>query len=129
MNSTRIIATLMSKQNLKDDKMTAGLYLTIMITACVVTLVASLLYHTFCDTLKRAKIDLYADREKRTENGGITMDANMILWDALLKHRGHNVSIVSYGDIDNPVNVCLECEDCGEVILDAELYTICAREV
>ena len=129
MNSTRIIATLMNKQNLKDDKMTAGLYLTIMITACVVTLVASLLYHTFCDTLKRAKIDLYADREKRTENGGITMDANMILWDTLLKHRGHNVSIVSYGDIDNPVNVCLECKDCGEVILDAELYTICAREV
>lgn len=55
------------------------------------------------------------------------MDANMILWDVLLKHRGHNVSIVSYGDTDNPVGVCLECEDCGEVILDAELYTLCAR--
>ncbi len=57
------------------------------------------------------------------------MDTNMILWNALLKHRGHNVSIVSYGDIDNPADVCLECEDCGEVILDAEIYTICAREV
>lgn len=57
------------------------------------------------------------------------MDTNMILWNALLKHRGHNVSIVSYGDIDNPADVCLECEDCGEVILDAEVYTICAREV
>lgn len=56
------------------------------------------------------------------------MDANMILWDALLKHRGHNVSIVSYGGIDDPIDVCLECEDCGEVILDAEMYTLCARE-
>lgn len=41
---------------------------------------------------------------------------------------GHNVSIVSYGDIDDPIDVCLECEDCGEVILDAEMYTLCARE-
>lgn len=29
------------------------------------------------------------------------------------KHRGHKVDIVSYGDWDNPANVCLECEDCG----------------
>lgn len=26
------------------------------------------------------------------------------------------------------VIVCLECEDCGEVVLDAEIYTLCARE-
>lgn len=44
------------------------------------------------------------------------------------KHRGHKVSIVSYGDWDNPEDVCLECEDCGEVVLDAEIYTLCARE-
>lgn len=50
------------------------------------------------------------------------------LWNLLLKHRGHNVGIVSYGDPDNPADVCLECEDCGEVILDAELYTLSARE-
>ena len=51
-----------------------------------------------------------------------------ILWNELLKHRGHNVNIVSYGDWDEPDDVCLECEDCNEVILDAEIYTICARE-
>lgn len=34
----------------------------------------------------------------------------------------------SYGNYDDPENISLECEDCGEVILDAELYTICARE-
>ena len=56
------------------------------------------------------------------------MDANMILWNEIKKHRGHNVNIVSYGDWDDPTDVCLECKDCGEVVLDAEIYTLCARE-
>lgn len=56
------------------------------------------------------------------------MDMNMILWNELKKHIGHDVEIVYYGDKDNPENISLECNDCGEVILDAELYTICARE-
>ena len=55
------------------------------------------------------------------------MDNNMILWDKLLEHQGHSVSIAAYGDPDDPEDVCLECEDCGEVILDAGLYTLCAR--
>lgn len=53
---------------------------------------------------------------------------NKILWDKLLEHRGHEISIVSYGDWNNPESVCLECEDCGEVILDAETYTLCERD-
>lgn len=53
---------------------------------------------------------------------------NELLWDILKSHRGHKVSIASYGDWDDPADICLECEDCGEVILDSELYTICARE-
>lgn len=44
-----------------------------------------------------------------------------LLWDELKKHRGHHIRIASYG-------ISLECEDCNEVILDAELYTICGRE-
>ena len=44
---------------------------------------------------------------------------NTLLWDELKKHRV---------DRDNPKNISLECEDCNEVILDAELYTICGRE-
>ena len=52
----------------------------------------------------------------------------MLLWNELKKHRGHTVNIVSYGDWNNPANICLECEDCGEVVLDAEIYTLCARE-
>lgn len=38
------------------------------------------------------------------------------------------LEIVSYGDLENPADICLECEDCGEVVLDAEIYTLCARE-
>lgn len=50
-----------------------------------------------------------------------------ILWNLLLKHRNHNVAIVTYGNPDAPADVCLECEDCGEVVLDAELHTLAAR--
>jgi hypothetical protein len=53
---------------------------------------------------------------------------NTLLWNRLKEHRGHHVSIVSYGDWDDPSNIALECEECGCVILDAELYTLCARE-
>lgn len=55
-------------------------------------------------------------------------DMNMTLWNKLKKHRGHKVNIVSYGDRNNPEDICLECEDCEEVVLDAEIYTLCARE-
>ena len=47
---------------------------------------------------------------------------NNYLKEKLLKHRGHNVVIASYGDSNNPQNVCLECEDCNEIILDTD-YT------
>jgi len=53
---------------------------------------------------------------------------NLLLWNLLKKHAGHEVEIVTYGDPNDPADVCLECEDCGEVILDAEVYTITARE-
>ena len=49
------------------------------------------------------------------------------LWDLLLAHRGHELVVASYGDPDNPQNVSLECETCGTVVLDAELYTLCVR--
>jgi len=53
---------------------------------------------------------------------------NNVLWERLLEHRGHNIRIVTYGDPNNPADVCLECEDCGEVVLDAAILTLCARE-
>lgn len=48
-----------------------------------------------------------------------------ILWNILKNHVGHNVEIVEYG---NAKDFCLECTDCNEVLLDAEIYTICERE-
>lgn len=68
-----------------------------------------------------------ADAHVRAAEGHTGRDENM-LWDLLLKHRGHQVAIAAYGDIGSPADVCLECEDCNEVILDAELYTLSARE-
>ena len=56
------------------------------------------------------------------------MDQNTILWEELKKHIGHDVEIVCYGDKENPQNISLECNDCSEVIIDAELYTLAARE-
>jgi len=50
-----------------------------------------------------------------------------LLWDALKKHWGHKVEIAIYGDRLLPADVCLECMDCNEVVLDAELYTLTAR--
>jgi hypothetical protein len=42
----------------------------------------------------------------------------------LMHHRGHNVVCVSYGDWDNPADVCIECEDCNEVLISAEDFDI-----
>lgn len=51
------------------------------------------------------------------------------LYEVLKNHRGHNVSIVTYGDWDKPNCICLECEDCNEVILDAETLTVSEKDV
>ena len=55
-------------------------------------------------------------------------DFNNLMWDILTKHHSHHVYVARYGNTDSPQNICLECEDCGEVVLDAGIYTICARE-
>lgn len=54
-------------------------------------------------------------------------DFDNLLWNKLKEHYGHNVCIAVYGDPNDPANVSLECEECGSVILDAEMYTICGR--
>ncbi len=53
---------------------------------------------------------------------------NELLWNILKEHFGHKVEIAIYGDLDNPASITLEDMDTGAVILDAEIYTICARE-
>lgn len=56
------------------------------------------------------------------------MDSNSLLWEILKQHAGHRVEIGVYGDWDDPANISLEDMDTNEVILDAGIYTICARE-
>lgn len=51
-----------------------------------------------------------------------------LLWNILKDHLGHKVEIACYGDPDNPASITLEDLDTNEVILDAGIYTICARE-
>lgn len=45
---------------------------------------------------------------------------NTYLFAKLMRHVGHTISCVSYGDMENPVDVCIECEDCCEVLVDPE---------
>ena len=51
-----------------------------------------------------------------------------LLWDILKEHAGHKVEIAIYGDVNNPSSITLEDMDTNEIILDAEIYTICTRE-
>jgi len=40
----------------------------------------------------------------------------------LIGHIGHKIVCVAYGDIDDPRDVCIECETCGCVLVSAENY-------
>ena len=53
---------------------------------------------------------------------------NFMLWDILKNHLGHKVEIAVYGDPEDPASVTLEDLDTNEVILDAGIYTLAARE-
>ena len=68
---------------------------------------------------------LYDGCPEEEEEGQIDQD---YLWNLLRKHFGHTIEIAIYGDPDDPASVTLEDMDTCEVILDAALYTLCARE-
>lgn len=38
----------------------------------------------------------------------------------LLPHVGHEISCVTYGDSEDPADVCIECEDCCSMLVSAE---------
>ena len=41
-------------------------------------------------------------------------------YEKMKPHIGHKVVCVAYGDIENPEEICIECEDCWEVIISAQ---------
>ena len=44
------------------------------------------------------------------------------MYEKLKNHIGHNVVCVSYGDYYDPDDICIECEDCNEVLISTETY-------
>ena len=44
------------------------------------------------------------------------------MFEKLINHVGHNVVCVAYGDSDNPQDICIECQDCNEVLVSAETF-------
>lgn len=46
----------------------------------------------------------------------------MVAWDKrkLMEHYGHDVTVAYYGHAANPIDVTIECLDCGTVLVSAE---------
>ena len=42
------------------------------------------------------------------------------IFEKLKHHIGHKIACVAYGDYNNPSDVCIECEDCNEVLISSE---------
>jgi hypothetical protein len=48
----------------------------------------------------------------------IDLSSNNSAYKDLKHHIGHDIVIVGYGDENEPENIAIECESCGEVIAD-----------
>lgn len=44
------------------------------------------------------------------------------MYERLRPHIGHHVVCSCYGDPRNPADICIECEDCYEVLISSETY-------
>ena len=49
----------------------------------------------------------------------------MTLIEKLMPHIGHKIVCVCYGDQNDPDDICIECEDCCEVLVSAETEDEC----
>jgi len=52
----------------------------------------------------------------------------MSSYNKLLRHVGHRVVMVHYGEVPEPDNIAIECEDCGEVLMDFNWHDRNAEE-
>lgn len=75
-------------------------------------------FASLCDQIDQAHTDPFAH-----------INQNM-LWDKLIEHADDHVEIGVYRarGTDEPCDVCLEDMDTHEIILDADLYTLLARD-
>lgn len=60
--------------------------------------------------------------ELRDKHYQIVSPSRNYMYDKLKQHIGHELECVAYGDIKNPVDVCIECIECGQVLVSAEDY-------
>lgn len=44
------------------------------------------------------------------------------MFEVLKPHIGHKLSCVQYGEPDDVRDICIECEDCHEVLISAETF-------
>ena len=44
------------------------------------------------------------------------------IFEKLKNHIGHNLVCVAYGEMENPADICIECEDCCEVLVSAQNF-------
>lgn len=44
------------------------------------------------------------------------------MYEKLKPHISHRVVCSCYGNPDDPADICIECEDCNEVLVSAEDY-------
>ena len=42
------------------------------------------------------------------------------MMEKIIDHVGHEIVCVAYGDLNDPHDVCIECETCGCVLVSAE---------
>lgn len=40
----------------------------------------------------------------------------------LYPHIGHKLECVAYGDLADPLDICIECIDCNEVLVSAAAF-------
>lgn len=64
---------------------------------------------------------------KRVDREALTAQGQMLhlpkMYDILRPHIGHEIVCVCYGkDGEDPVDICIECEDCGTVLISSEAY-------
>lgn len=48
----------------------------------------------------------------------IDLSENGMGFEQLKAHIGHKIVVVGYGPRDNYTNIAIECEDCGEVLVE-----------
>lgn len=64
---------------------------------------------------------LYCDTKNQIKDPRVDMK---YLYDKFKEHIDHNIICVVYGDIENPVDVCIECKDCGCVLISQQKISI-----